>query len=159
MECSPFGLHNTRPIYDGSNLLTDQTTFTCKFCKKTYVYFRSSKKGHTKSLCNSCGVNRRRYALKLKAIEYLGGKCIKCGYNKCPAAMHFHHKDSEGKEFGISGNHARSWLIIKEELDKCEIRCANCHAEEHYTMTNLLLNNYTILLNNCIILLNKLIYY
>lgn len=30
---------------------------------------------------------------KLDAIEYLGGKCISCGYSKYYGALEFHHRD------------------------------------------------------------------
>jgi hypothetical protein len=30
---------------------------------------------------------------KLKAVEYKGGKCIICGYNKSIRALQFHHLD------------------------------------------------------------------
>lgn len=31
----------------------------------------------------------------------MGGKCEKCGYNKCLDALEFHHKDPSQKEFQI----------------------------------------------------------
>ena len=34
---------------------------------------------------------RRRRDQKQKAIEYLGGKCVKCGYNRNWAVLEFHH--------------------------------------------------------------------
>ncbi len=77
-------------------------------------------------------VAERRRNLKKQAIAYLGGKCEKCGYNKCAAAMHFHHTDPTQKDFGIASNgNTRSWEAIKTELDKCILLCSNCHAEEH----------------------------
>lgn len=75
-----------------------------------------------------------RRELKVKAVEYKGGKCQRCGYNKCAAAMHFHHL--YGKDFGISAyGNTRSWEKVQNELDKCELLCANCHAEEHSGVT------------------------
>ncbi len=66
------------------------------------------------------------------AIEYKGGKCQLCGYNRCPEAMEFHHLNSSGKDFGISQKgYTRSWKRVKEELDKCIMLCANCHREVH----------------------------
>lgn len=36
--------------------------------------------------CGKCGtkaVEKRRRLLKIKAVEYKGGSCSKCSYNKC----------------------------------------------------------------------------
>jgi transposase len=73
---------------------------------------------------------KERKELKNKAIEYKGGKCEKCGYCKCSEAMEFHHLNPEEKDFGIGG-HTKSWNVIKKELDKCILVCANCHREIH----------------------------
>ena len=94
-----------------------------------YEYKRSA--GHTKKVCNSCMVNRRRFKIKEKAVDYKGGCCEECGYSKCLQALDFHHLDQTKKDFVISGAHARSWQAIKEELDKCRLLCANCHREVH----------------------------
>lgn len=85
--------------------------------------------------CSPCqieAVNKRRKKLKVLAIDYKGGECEDCGYNKSPSALEFHHIDPTMKEFGISGNGiTRSIETIKTELDKCLLLCANCHREEH----------------------------
>lgn len=76
-------------------------------------------------------VTERRRKLKLMAIEYLGGKCEHCGYDKCPDAFDFHHRDPSQKDFGIGSGNSISWDRTKVELDKCALLCANCHREEH----------------------------
>jgi len=77
-------------------------------------------------------VARRRKKLKEMAVEYKGGKCIFCGYNKCIDALEFHHLDSKKKDFGLSARGlTRSWKRIQKELDKCILVCANCHRELH----------------------------
>lgn len=77
-------------------------------------------------------VSRRRKELKIKAIEYKGGVCSRCGYDKCTDAFDFHHVLGE-KDFGIgSKGYTRSWERVKIELDKCILVCANCHREIHY---------------------------
>jgi len=74
-----------------------------------------------------------RRKVKLEALEYKGGKCDKCGYNKCPGALIFHHLDPKEKDFGISADGIyRSLEKIKPELDKCILVCTNCHAEIHH---------------------------
>ncbi len=45
------------------------------------------------------------------AVEYLGGKCVKCGYNECIWVLEFHHKDSNEKDFTISTHTTLNWEI------------------------------------------------
>jgi hypothetical protein len=83
-----------------------------------------------------CAVNARviraRKKLKERAVALLGGKCIKCGYDRCIQALQFHHL--RDKEFGISEEGCtRSWAKVEAELQKCILLCANCHAEQHAT--------------------------
>ena len=65
--------------------------------------------------------------LKQKAIEYEGSWCKLCGYNRCNRSLHFHHLNAFEKDFNISAS--TNWEKVKEELDKCILVCANCHAE------------------------------
>lgn len=66
------------------------------------------------------------------AVEYKGGQCEACGYNRCIEALEFHHTNFSQKDFSISNKgYTRSWAKVKEELDKCKLLCANCHREIH----------------------------
>ena len=83
-------------------------------------------------------VTKRRKKLRKMAIEYKGGKCIICEYDKCNAALEFHHLNKKDKKFGLSMNGiTRSWEKTKKELDKCVLLCANCHREIHDGTTQL----------------------
>lgn len=82
----------------------------------------------TESIRKSLG--RRR--LKQSAVDYKGGKCILCGYSRCLAALHFHHRDRSTKKFHLSLTQKTSLSSVKEELDKCDLLCANCHAEVEF---------------------------
>ena len=86
------------------------------------------------SYCKPCTImqtSTRQKNLKIKAVNYLGGKCASCGYNKCVEALDFHHLDPNKKEFSISQAKSHSFSKVKPELDKCVLLCANCHREEH----------------------------
>ena len=74
-------------------------------------------------------VIERRRKLKRMALEYKGGKCSVCGYNRHVAALEFHHM--YGKETTIA-SYGKSWESMKKELDKCILVCANCHREIQY---------------------------
>ena len=87
-------------------------------------YIKKTKLPNPRAVVKHC---RNR---KLLAIEFLGGKCIRCGYNRTPRSLHFHHIDPTAKDFMISGR-CMSWERMRAELIKCELLCANCHAERH----------------------------
>ena len=77
-------------------------------------------------------VRKRRKKVRQMSIEYKGGKCQVCGYDKYDEALEFHHICSSEKNFGISyKGYTRSWKRVKEELAKCVMLCANCHREVH----------------------------
>lgn len=83
-------------------------------------------------------VSKRRKKIKSMLVEYKGGKCINCGYNKCIAALDLHHKDDSKKSFGLSLHGlTRSWKRVKKEADKCVLICANCHREVHAGLAQL----------------------
>lgn len=71
-----------------------------------------------------------RKEVKRRLIEYKGGKCLICGYNKCQDALEFHHLDPSQKDYNISGG-TKSFNTLKSEVDKCILVCANCHREIH----------------------------
>jgi|SRR5579859_696445 len=57
--------------------------------------------------------------------------CLDCGYNKHPAALHFDHVRGT-KCFTIGEGRTRQWSLVLDEIEKCEVRCANCHAIKSY---------------------------
>ena len=66
--------------------------------------------------------------------EYkLSLKCEICGESH-PACLDFHHRDPEEKDIEIARavNRGRSIEKIKQEIDKCQVLCANCHRKLHY---------------------------
>lgn len=93
-------------------------------------YYREpSKRANNVQIC--ARIARHRCRIKAKAIAYSGGACLKCGYNRCAAAIEFHHLDPTVKESRISSGKTLSWLKLKPEIDKTIMICANCHRELH----------------------------
>lgn len=110
--------------------------FRCNRLLSLDNFYPSQTKGKPVNHCKECSKNRRtlrRRTTKEKSVEYKGGKCEICGYDKCIAALEFHHINPEEKD--------STWVrmmgytfsdLIKKELDKCQLLCANCHREVHY---------------------------
>lgn len=96
-------------------------------------YDRKSRNTYA-SYCKSCyseNTLNRRLTFKKKCVEYKGGSCMRCGYNKNLTALEFHHLNSQEKEFNPSKMMNKIWDVIENELDKCVLLCSNCHREEH----------------------------
>lgn len=63
----------------------------------------------------------------LRSAKLTAG-CIDCGYAVHPNALDFDHVRGE-KSYAVSRllKDGASWERIWTELDKCDVRCANCH--------------------------------
>jgi len=117
----------------------------CPRCKTekplTDFYNRRSKEGGS-VYCKPCTIEQtveRQRKFKEQCVQYKGGKCEKCGYDKYVGALEFHHKDSNQKDFTIANARLTSFSDkIKKELDKCEILCSNCHRETHAKIKGLI---------------------
>lgn len=121
----------------------------CVRCKTNEVLIISSTKEY--SYCGDCKrlydrnyyaknqtkqrESRRINVRKIKIIrknfikDFLSTHpCVDCG-EKDPIVLEFDHKDPETKLFNIGDATRSGYSIasIKEEIDKCEVRCANCH--------------------------------
>jgi 5-methylcytosine-specific restriction endonuclease McrA len=68
---------------------------------------------------------RKRYKKKLYIAEIKNRNCEDCGLQKEPYLMTFDHvKD---KSFDLADGSKKSWVDLKQEIDKCEIVCRSCH--------------------------------
>ena len=108
---------------------------------KTEFYNRRNGKGNS-VYCKRCSNDQtveRQKRFKQQCIDYKGGKCVCCGYNKCNNALDFHHLDPDKKEFSIA--HAKLTSFndkVKNELNNCALVCSNCHREIHAGLIDLL---------------------
>lgn len=75
-------------------------------------------------------ISEHRRKLKRKAVDYSGGKCLRCAYDVCLAALEFHHLDPSQKDCELNGS-SWGWDAMKIEADKTILLCSNCHHELH----------------------------
>lgn len=111
----------------------------CARCHKekdeSKFYQCAKNNGSLYSYCNICAreqtaIRKREY--KKRIVDYFGGKCEICGYDKCIGALEFHHKNPNTKE-NVFSNVMRnlSFEKQKEVTVGCILLCANCHREIH----------------------------
>src|SRR6266581_1725746 len=70
---------------------------------------------------------QERARQKLDALK--SRPCADCGVQYPPYVMQFDHRDPAEKSFGIGRLITRAWDRMLAEIAKCDVVCANCHAE------------------------------
>jgi hypothetical protein len=130
LTCSPFGLHNTR-IPGQSEKQKCKMCGCILTCKNSY---QRKKRNGFHSYCKPCHAKQHKERIrkfKKLCVNYKGGKCEICNYDRYIGALDFHHSNGQ-KEFQISKCHATQLTErIRKELDKCRLLCCRCHREEH----------------------------
>lgn len=99
-------------------------------------YKRTDTEGYA-SQCKDCSTlyygNRIRN-VKIRMIEYKGGECERCKLKLKDthySVFDFHHINPEEKDLRFNRIKYQKWEVIKNEIDKCSLVCANCHRIIH----------------------------
>ncbi len=100
------------------------------------IYFQENKKACYERHKNWIENNKEHvndYYKKWSRKNMLNAKknksCVLCGYKEFPQILEFHHLDPKEKLRCVKP--AKSGML-KEEMDKCDLLCPNCHALFHY---------------------------
>ena len=104
-------------------------SYECIPCHRAYVreHYKNNKQYYIE----------KAVIQKQKIVEWFSDyksklKCEKCGESH-PATFDFHHTDPSKKEDCISTIVARgNFTLLKTELPKCKVFCANCHRKLHW---------------------------
>ena len=120
----------------------DTPTKVCTRCNEPkpvthYVMVKTRNKGLPRrcAWCKDC--TRARCLNDMKPFRDFTDKiklesgCVDCGYNAHPRALEFDHLPGTEKVANISELVRRRTPldILAAEIAKCEVVCANCHAE------------------------------
>ncbi len=111
---------------------------TCKRCEETKELTEYYSNGKTykgtkkfKANCKPC-----EQIIKVEQMisifdSIVDLECAICGYDKCFAAIDFHHLDPQEKDFGIRDIQLRNKDKLRKEIAKCAVLCVRCHREYH----------------------------
>ena len=70
---------------------------------------------------------KRRLLLQQQLLDYLHSHpCVDCG-EADPVVLEFDHVRDKVANVSALIHAQRPWGVILEEIEKCQVRCANCH--------------------------------
>ena len=110
---------------------------------------RKRSKGRKREICGMCGGvndsstsgicrNCKRVYDKIKRRvlrEYVNfyldhNPCVDCGEARL-TVLEFDHVKGKDKNVGTFVGQGASFRKLQNEIDKCEVRCSNCHSHRH----------------------------
>ena len=75
-------------------------------------------------------VAERRADVRQKIIDYLQEHpCVDCGEGDI-VVLEFDHIGEKVADISVYAGGGRTWARVKAEIEKCEVRCANCHRKK-----------------------------
>lgn len=97
---------------------------------------RSKVKSHRYHVKNRRIIKQKNKDAKRKTAEYINSikqsaTCARCG-NSDFRCLVFHHLRDKEFDISVAVQRRISLDVIKKEIEKCEVLCANCHMIEHY---------------------------
>jgi hypothetical protein len=75
---------------------------------------------------------------RVRLVAYLATHpCVDCGEGDI-RCLQFDHRDRSTKTANVAYllSNARSWKVILAEIEKCDVRCANCHSRRTAAQVN-----------------------
>ncbi len=125
--CSEPGCTNFAKIRKAPNPWEPELTdFSTKCQRHSQTNYTDKNRRHQKV---------RRNLNKIKLLRYLTGKGCSFCTEVDLRTLQFDHRDPDTKEHNITTmiNHGVSWTKVLNEISKCQILCANCHAKRTST--------------------------
>lgn len=109
----------------------------CRMCRAAYWtqwYAKpSNRREHIRQSKKHAAIRQRIVLAKMRDLK--GGPCTDCGGTFPPWVMQFDHLPHRGKKrANVSKLSAQGYSekIVLAEIAKCELVCANCHADRTY---------------------------
>jgi hypothetical protein len=109
----------------GNSLNGRQRQFCSRRCKNADTNTRHQ---------NYAAQQARGVRRKLALLDEVGARCCVCAYDRNLAALVWHHREPRNKSFSLDlrALSNRSEEELRVEAAKCDVMCANCHAETHF---------------------------
>jgi hypothetical protein len=100
----------------------------CLGCQRSYSkeWYGRNRSAHIANVGRNNADRRRANRVRVRAFRIA---CVDCGITN-PVLLDFDHLRDKQAAISELVHRGAPWAVIKVEIDKCEIRCANCHARK-----------------------------
>jgi len=108
----------------------------CKVCKKEYSRFHyiTNKKYYLSKAKSFNKIYKEQFRTNM--VEYLKTHpCVDCNEPDI-RVLEFDHIDRKNKKYDVSRMIHHAWSNVLKEIEKCEVRCANCHRKKTVDLAN-----------------------
>lgn len=131
--CSKCKLSKDKTQFSTNPTKRDGLNYVCKKCQNDYfkVWYRTHNKKVKQSILQWKKKNRKH--VEQMVVEYLEAHpCVDCGERDIIVLEFDHVRGTKKHTISqmVCGTGGFSWKSIKEEINKCDVRCANCHGRK-----------------------------
>ena len=100
---------------------------SCRECRRAHMRAYYAENSAQRMKINKEAKSKRKLLLVKKVAGYLmEHPCVDCGESDI-IVLDFDHLRDKKHNISYMINEARPWVSIQEEMNKCVIRCSNCH--------------------------------
>jgi hypothetical protein len=143
-KCYTCGEHKQLTEFNKNKKRKDGLNSICRECSKarSKQYYKENKEIHKQNV-----YKRKKKELKEnqdRMVSYLlANPCVDCGESN-PVCLDFDHQRDKKMNVSLMLHGGYCWDSILKEIDKCEVRCANCHRKKTSKEFNWFYNNYDL---------------
>ena len=139
-KCYTCGEVKNKSDFNKNKTRKDGLNSICRCCSRarSRQYYDENREHHkTQTKIRNDEQRKRNQEYVFKYLSECS--CVDCGLFGDPIALEFDHQRDKKMAVSVMVTSGYSIESIQEEIDKCEVRCANCHRhktardQNHYT--------------------------
>ena len=128
-QCSTCKQIKPRSFFRKNSRRKDGLQTCCIECRA--IYNKSHYKKNIGKYKQRATLHRKKYKKALQAFKD-GKRCVDCNREFPAHVLHFDHLTGSIKKGNVSRLISSGFRMAFEEIKKCELVCANCHAARTY---------------------------
>lgn len=127
-RCWSCGEHKPPPDFAYANQRLGTRQGHCRVCHAAFrrAHYLANKPDYIRR--GMVQVKARLVENRRQLLRFLRAHpCVDCGQTD-PVVLEFDHRDPANKVAAVTALvHRRRWVSVQVEINKCDVRCVNCH--------------------------------